>query len=140
MLYLIILIIAIALCWLTFNADAGQGIGVFIVFIVILAPFISYFNHAGDLGTIRAQKSVIHVYEQRVEELSGLLKTIVPEGRQRNPILMNADSPIRGIVDNMSKANEDLAKARVGEAESLVSIAKRKAGPFHFIVKWFGED
>lgn len=53
---------------------------------------------------------------------------------------MNADSPVRGIIESISKANEDLAKARVEEANSRVSIAKRKAGPFHFIVKWFGED
>jgi hypothetical protein len=142
MLCLIILIVASVLCWVKFKSEGGAGVfnAFSIVFILSLIPMISYFGHAEDLGTIRAQKHVIHAYEQRVGELNDQLKTMVPEGKQLTPILLNADSPIRSITASISKANEDLAKARVVEANARVSIQKRKAGPFYFIVTWFGED
>ena len=139
MLYIVILIVALVICAFSFVADEGQFVGIAFLAVVALAPLWSYMNHADNLGTIRAQQGVVQVYDQRVQELNAQLKKMVPEGAQKNPLQLNADSPVRGIVESVTKANTDLANARVAIAKAKVSIAKRKAGPFSFIVRWFGE-
>jgi len=150
MLYLIVLIIAAAiavfLIWFVIKNPSGEEVvfapvvALAVLLILLIGPITSYFKHADNLGTLRAQKYVIAVYEKRIEELNVVLSKMIPKGRSKNGILLNQDSPVRSIVDNISLANADLAKARREEAQAKITIAQRKAGPFAFIVKWCGEE
>ena len=150
MLYLIVLAIAVAITvfmiWLVMVKSDGEEFvfaivaSLAVLFILLVAPIPSYLKHADNLGTLRAQKYVIAVYEKRIEELNVVLSKMIPEGRSKNAILLNQDSPVKSIVDNISIANADLAKARAEEAKAKITIAQRKAGPFAFVVKWCGED
>uniref|UniRef100_A0A6H2A0K8 LemA family protein n=1 Tax=viral metagenome TaxID=1070528 RepID=A0A6H2A0K8_9ZZZZ len=150
MLYLIVLAIAIAITvfviWLVIKDPEGEDVvfaivaSLAVLFMLLTAPIASYLKHADNLGTLRAQKYVIAVYEKRIEELNVVLSKMIPEGRSKNAVLLNQDSPVKSIVDNISIANADLAKARAEEAKAKITIAQRKAGPFAFVVKWCGED
>lgn len=109
-----------------------------IFFILLIPPIVSYVFHANDIGTIREQDKLIKVYQLRVDELEKGINNLTPKGRKVQ-LLLNADSPIKSMVDQLSVAISQLAKARAGKAEAIKSIAQREVGPFWFVVKINGK-
>jgi hypothetical protein len=116
-----------------FFGTAGPVI--FLIFIVLFG-LMSSMNHANDLGTLRAQKEMVAVYQERVASLDGRLKAFdFPRGS-----LLNADSPVATIVASLSEAEKELATVNAERAKAIRSIAQRKAGVFSVIVDWMGEE
>lgn len=116
----------------------GEESVVFMViffFVLLVAPFASYTNHADNLGTIKAQYHVIEVQNQRLSSLKASLQEALKNDAKM--ALLNADSPIKAIVDQIAEAEKDLAKAKTVKAEAEVSIAKRKIGLFKFVTWLF---
>jgi len=130
--FLILLLIGFAISVIrNYESTGGWFIG---VFLWCFFPLLSYIGHASDLGTIRAQQNIIVVYEARVTTLEKTLESITAKGST----LLNNDKPVASVVDNLSIAVGELAEAKAEKAEAIVSIAKRDAGIFSFIVQWFG--
>lgn len=107
--------------------------------ILVSMTMLSYMSHAVDLGTIRAQNEVVKVYEKRIQALKADINELVPEMRSTN-VLLNADSPVKAMIDQLAKANEELAAAEATKAVAIRSIARRDAGPFWFVVALAGSD
>lgn len=108
-----------------------------VLLVLVLLAVCSVVGHTDDLGTIRAQATIISVMEQRLVDL----RTDMSSLRDSSPgaQFMNADTPIKALIDQIAQANNDLAIARVTKANAEVSIAKRKAGPMWFVVSMYGE-
>ncbi len=132
--FLVLLLIGFSLS--VFNATESSGRWFLGVFAWCLFPLLSYANHASDLGTIRAQENIIVVYQERVTTLEETLESITAKGST----ILNSDKPVASVVDNLSVAVGELAEAKAEKAEAIVSIAKREAGIFGFIVGWFGKS
>lgn len=94
----------------TIDAVLGTSLGAFIVAAIIGAVFLVpvWWTHSYDLGTIRGQHHVISVQQERIQRLTDRLdKFQYPRGSA----ILNADSPVAAIVQSLSKAEDDLAKA-----------------------------
>lgn len=133
------LLLPLLLLILLIMAVKGGGEAIFPVFILFFLSLIpvggSYTNHANDLGVLEAQYYVVGVQEKRLASLKVSLSEITNKTDAK--VLLNADSPIASIVDQISEAEKGLADAEVVKANAEVSIAKRKLGLFSFITKMF---
>jgi hypothetical protein len=107
-----------------------------VVSLIFLTPVIfSWDVHADDLGTIAAQDHVISVFEQRRTALTATIKTFkYPEGS-----LLNADSPVKAIVDQLAEVEKALGDARNAKAKAMVNIEQRRVGPMSAIIDWVGD-
>lgn len=122
------------------NADGGLFVSLFSMIVLMILTFFflgSFFNHAEDLGVLNAQKYKISVYEEQREELQTTLESFNFQDKQG--ALLNQDSPIRSIVDEIGRVNKELANAKAELATAKISIEARKRGPFSLVVKWYGE-
>ena len=139
--YLALLVLAIIFFVAAITVKHIECVATLMVVVPILAilPVVSYYNHAENIGTLRAQDKVVQVYSDRVVELTSALNTVLPAGNRDSNVLLNADSPIKGLVEATTTAVSEKATAAVKKAQAEVSIAQRKAGPFWFIVSMCGE-
>ena len=133
-----ILLIALEI-WKDWSDGFFAVISIIGLLAIIILSFISYICHAQDLGVLRAQQNVIDVQTALVDSLEKRLIRIAPVGQQRVQVMLNADSPIKSLVEEISSAQKELTKATVKMAEAKVSIESRKAGPFWFVVSAAGE-
>ncbi len=130
---IVIFLLGISLVEYEIYKDGGGAcgaLGIIMLVIVIIITFISYLLNAEDIGTIAAQDKVIAVYAENIEDLQNRLDRINPHGSA----LVNKDSPVAALVEAITDSNSKLAAAKAEKANAYVSIAKRSAGPFSFIV------
>jgi len=119
--------------------DAGvvwitTGSTILIVATFVVGIFIMFYS--GTLGTLRAQHLVIVVHEQRVAALKVDLAELQ---RIPAPAFLNADSPMRAVVEALAAAEVKLAESRAVWAQAQVEIEQYKAGPLWFIPKIYGD-
>ena len=117
----------------------GIVIGGLGTFFLTIAVGGSVMFHADDVGTVRAYSAVIEAQEQRVSELRGVLNDRFDITKTDAQVLLNADSPVKAVVESLAEATKDLAWARRHLANAKVDIERRKAGPFWFVVSIYGE-
>lgn len=123
----------------TWSIGAGVVGGVFLI-LSILSLCLIYFCHAGDLGTIRAQKYLIQVQEERVVKLRNDLSVFFMQDNKIPTAFLNKDTPVKSITDQLAMAEEELAKCGTTLAKAKLSVAQRTAGPGSIIVSWFGTE
>jgi len=119
--------------------DAGEvqvivGSAILILAAIVLGSFV--FAYSMTLGTLRAQHLVIVVHEQRVTALKVDLAELQ---RIPAPAFLNADSPMRAVVEALAAAEVKLAESRAVWAHAQVEIEQYKAGPLWFIPKIYGD-
>ncbi len=91
--------------------------------------------HADDIGTIIAQQEVIMVYEKQRDDLNKTMSSFkYPAGS-----LLNADSPVRSIVEQLANVEKLLADARAEKAEAIKSIEQRRVGPVSGVIGFAGD-
>jgi len=118
----------------------GFSIGGWIISaITLIIIFFVYCDHAENLGTIRQGYSVVKVQQDRLNRLRSDLTLVNDSIKQGNVALVNSDSPIKSLIDQIALAETSVAEANLKIANAEVSIAQRKAGPGYFIISWFGE-
>jgi peptidoglycan hydrolase CwlO-like protein len=132
-----LLIVLDVLMWEEGFASFCAILGLVVTFGFTIA---TYSSHANDLGTLRSYQAVVEVQKNRISDLETRLTKIVPVGHQRVTLLLNADSPIKSLVEQMSIAQRDLSDAEKEIAQAKVNISRRKAGPFWFVVWTYGEQ
>jgi hypothetical protein len=92
-------------------------------------------NHAADLGTIVAQQEIIAVYEKQRDDLNKTMTSFdYPAGSP-----LNADSPIRSIVEQLANVEKLLADSRAEKAEAIKSIEQRRLGPVSGVIRFAGD-
>jgi len=119
--------------------DAGEGLITVGSVVLILAAFLVggfIMFYSATLGTLRAQHLVVMVHEQRVAALKADLAELQ---RIPAPAFLNADSPMRAVVEALAAAEMELAESRAVWAQAQVEIAQYKAGPLWFIPKIYGD-
>ena len=106
--------------------------------LIVAAMIIGIFTiaYGSTLGTLRAQHLVIVVHEQRVAALKVDLAELQ---RIPAPAFLNADSPMRAVVEALAAAEMKLAESRAVRAGAQVEIEQYKAGPLWFIPKIYGD-
>jgi len=106
--------------------------------LIVAAMVIGIFtiDYGATLGTLRAQHLVVMVHEQRVAALKVDLAELQ---RLPAPAFLNADSPIRAVVEALAAAEMKLAESRAVRAGAQVEIEQYKAGPLWFIPKIYGD-
>lgn len=105
----------------------------------LIIIFAVYCCHANNLGTIRQGYSVVKVQQDRLNRLRNDLTLVNDSIKQGNVALVNSDSPIKSLIDQISLAETSVAESQIKIANAEVSISQRKAGPGYFIVSWFGD-
>lgn len=116
------------------------GVGLGVAFLLGIFPggvptMIVWAEHAEDLGTISAQQEIIVVYEKQRDDLSKTMAGFnYPSGA-----LMNADSPVRSIVEQLASVEGLLAQARQEKAEAIKSIEQRRYGPLSGVITVMGD-
>jgi len=119
--------------------DAGEwqvNIGIAILLVGAFVVGMLIMLYSGTLGTLRAQHLVIVVHEQRVAALKMDLAELQ---RIPAPAFLNADSPMRAVVEALAAAEVKLAESRAVWAQAQVEIEQYKAGPLWFIPKIYGD-
>jgi hypothetical protein len=144
--FLIIVTVLFSMCFLLtfiYKDDEGVfgGIGITGLIVIMIVFGGSRLFNSRDLGVIREQSGVIKVYEEKVDRLKEDLKIIIgPNKNKEIPYsLLNADSPIKTITEQLAKSENDLAAAKDKLAQAKVSIASRKAGPFWPTIWIYGD-
>lgn len=111
----------------------------FLSIIPLAIIIITWVEHAEDLSKIRSQQHVIEVYEERQENLNETLSTF-NYPRRENDIVLNADSPVASIVEQLSEVETKLAGVRAEVAYAKRSIDARSIGPLGGIVTIMGRE
>lgn len=116
----------------------GIGVALAVGFIPGIIVTTVWTSHAKDLGTIYAQHEVISVYQERVNRLTERLDGF-DYPRQDAALLLNADSPVRSIVESLTEAEAQLAEAESYRAEAIRSIERRRRGPMSGVISLVGD-
>jgi len=122
---------------------AGSGaLSATIIFIigifVVLGGMGSTMNHIDNLGKVRAQEQIIVEYETRIDRLESRLDQFnFPE---KSTVSLDSDSPWASIIKSLDNAESQLTEARVERAQAQRTIESRKAGPFWFVVWFYGDE
>lgn len=109
------------------------GIVSFLLSLVIVAAV--WWGHVDQLSTINNQHLVISVYEKKKDRINDVLKNYdFPEGA-----LLNADSPIASVVEELAKVEEDIAEAEAQRAKAIIAIEARRLGLMSGIIYLAGD-
>jgi hypothetical protein len=142
MIYLIVLVVLGGITYASIYLDRKDGDGgglaafsVTCVLIWILIPIPSAYYHYHDLGRVKAQHYAITVQEERIANLKKNLNEITVDVDAE--ILLNADSPIKSMVDQLAEAEKSLASSKTTLANAKISIVQREIGFFKFVTKLF---
>lgn len=138
---LVVIPLAAAMVVTKATGNVAEGIGAFLMATLMaklflgVPIFVSWGDHARDLGTIYAQQEVIAVYQDRVDRLNASLKAFdYPKGS-----LLNADTPVASIVASLTEAESQLAKAEHDRAAAIRSVEQRRRGPMSGVVTLVGD-
>jgi len=135
-----IVLVAIAIPVGIMSSDNDAGLACFsfgLLFggVLSIPVFVTWSGHSDDLGTIIAQQEVVTVYEKQRDDLNKTMEGFnYPAGS-----LMNADSPVRSIVEQLASVEKLLADARAEKAEAIKSIEQRRKGPMSGVISFVGD-
>jgi len=111
----------------------GMAIVCFVISLVFSLP--SWLSHSDDLGTIEAQQHVIQIAKNQTKLLNQRLKEFeYPKGA-----LLNADSPVKSIVDQLSHWQQKEADAELAIAYAKRNIEQRRVGPMNKVIDFVGD-
>jgi len=132
------IVLGTLLCEETEGVFLGMSLAAAIL--AIIGFGMSYMYHASDLGVLRAQSHVIAVQQTRVDRLKQYLQLVGTEGKNLPTALLNHDSPVKAIYDQLALAEKELAASETVRAQALVGITQRGLGPNYIFVKWLGKE
>lgn len=132
------IVIAVGLILLEISSHHTEG-GAFAVAMIIivftgLLNIIPVTEHARDLAIIRTAPITTAVREEAIQRINDDLVNFPTESA-----LMNADSPVKSMIETKSKFISDLTELNASIAEAKVSIERRKLGPSAWVVYVVGE-
>jgi hypothetical protein len=125
----------------------GIGVGVMLILFPGMISTMMWSDHSDDLGTIVAQQEIIAVYEKQRDDMNKTLAafkyptsgTTDARGQFSVNVNVNADSPVRSIVEQLANVEKLLAEARSDKAEAIKSIEQRRRGPTSGVISFVGD-
>lgn len=122
-----------------FDAPDAAGVLLFCVGIPLLIVSIIFINtwshHASDLGIVYAQDLLVEVHRERVADIKSTLHNIkIPPSA-----LLNADTPMAALVSALHESEKVLTLAASKKAQAIISIEKRRRGPYSGLITIFGD-
>lgn len=116
-------------------------VGSFLSLLVMLfsgAPVVAtWHGHASDISKVVAQEHRIEVQQERIESLTKRLDQF--DYPEKPGISLDADTPWASIVESLTDAENELAKAKDERAIAIRSIEARKRGPMSGVVSFVGD-
>ena len=119
-----------------FMGGAAMFIAISVFPLILLAGMVTH--HANDLALVRMGHLSVEVREQAIKDIDEQLISLI--GQSPVPALLNADTPVRSLIETKADFVKEIADARLKIAEAKISIAARKIGINSAIVKWMGEE
>lgn len=106
------------------------GLGLFFLLcFLFVGTFFSSLNHVNDLESVQYHEKRIEIQTERLERLRSTLEDFeYPESA-----LMNDDSPVASIVNQISDTEIAIAEAKKSVAETKRDIRSRKRWLFSFV-------
>lgn len=108
---------------------------------IIILGIVGFLNampivhHIKDVSLIRNQELVISVKEEAIQRINDDLKDL----KAPSAALMNADSPVKTLIETKSQYISDLTDLKTEIAEAKINIERRKMGPSAWVVWAIGE-
>lgn len=126
---LAIIFIILSVCWLVFGAwialsSLGEELfffGLFLIVIVFALNGLQLVSHISDISLVKNQHIVLQVREDAITRINNDLRDF-----PQTTTLMNADSPIRSMIETKSQYISDLTNTKVRIADAKMSIERRK--------------
>lgn len=115
----------------------GAILGCFISFITSMFVLGTWFEHASDVSKVVAQEHRIEVQQERIESLTQRLDQF--DYPEKPGISLDSDTPWASIVESLTDAENQLAKAKDERAIAIRSIEARKRGPMSGVVSFVGD-
>lgn len=141
-----IIFIILSVCWLVFGLwvvinsfndssyDDLAPLGAIIILIVIGLNGLQMTIHISDISLVKNQHIVLQVREDAITRINNDLKDF-----PQTTTLMNADSPIRSMIETKSQYISDLTNTKVRIADAKMSIERRKLGSGAWAVWLMGD-
>lgn len=133
--------LAAVLCAFAKEIEAMFGSILFgAVFTAVLSipAIVIWSGHSEDLSVISTYSEVVKVYQERRDRLTATMDSFNYPSTNSS-ILLNADSPIKSIVEQLSKTESELAEAESKIAKAKVSIEARRLGPNSGVIAMVGD-
>jgi len=132
MIYFLVLFVLIALLVLCAHVGDEKSFGFSGLMIVVWVGCAggSHFSHVGDLATIETQQQTINIQKEKVERLNTVLISL----KSNNTALMNADTPMTKLIEEIALSEKDFANARISLVAAKKSIAAREKSIFKWVM------
>lgn len=129
----VFLIVGIVTIMSDYNGEA-IGPGFTIILIVLGLNLFPVFTHIPDIALIRNQALLIEVRQSAISQINKDLAEFPQFGQ-----LMNADSPIKTLIETKSQYLAQLTELKIKIAAAKLNIEKRKIGPSAWVVWMMGD-
>jgi len=108
-----------------------------LLFLIIISPLtILSTSHTNELALIRKGQPLINIREQAIKDIDKQLSQI----RITNSALMNADSPVRSLVETKAKFISELTEQKIKIEQARINIEGRSIGMMRMIVGIYGKE
>lgn len=135
MIYIIIAVILIALSimFLWIDADSkGTFSLIFLTMVWLCCGIGSHLHHTMDIAITQTQEKIISIQSEKVDRLK-LSLTIL---KSNDNTLLNADTPLATLIEEIALSEKDLAIAKIELVAAKRRIIARSLSIFKFIVKY----
>lgn len=120
-----------------FAALSGLMIGIIFCIPSAITVLSAWTSHASDISKVVAQEHRIEVQQERIDSLSERLNTF--DYPEKPMVSLDADTPWASIVESLTDAENQLARAKDERAIAIRSIEARKRGPMSGVVTFVGD-
>ena len=131
LIFLILIIVAL----INYRTDE-PGTLLFTAFLMLLPLVISIMIHTSELALLRKGNALVVIREQAINDIDTQLLQI----KVSNSSLMNADSPIRSLVETRTKFISELTEQKIKIQEAKISIEDRSIGIMKMVVWIYGKE
>lgn len=129
---IVLLLVLCVFMVFSFEFDSTMSGVILGLIVLVCGVFLPYISHNSSLATIDNSERIIQIQseykESLIEQLNSLPKT--------DAALMNSDSPVSSIVEEIASAEGKIAQAKQDVLDAEISIQKRKRGLTSYIL-WF---
>lgn len=136
--FLITFVVTVVVVWVdvkTSPFDVGTPITPFTVFtsfVVVVAASIVWGESLNAFSRIENNRSLVTVLEESLSKYDTEFSDLAKQGSVT--ALMNADSPVKAVVEAKSKIMDKITKAKTSIVEDYTTLSSRNNGIFWFLI------
>jgi len=134
---ILILLFLILIIAAFMNNSNDSGNFLIAAFLMLVPLVISIMTHTSQLALLRKGNDLIVIREQAIKDIDTQLLQIKVSN---SSLLMNADSPIRSLVETRTKFISELTEQKIKIQEAKISIESRSIGLMKMVVWIYGKE